>query len=186
MAIACGKCGSKRVEEDYVPGIGNAGLICRHCGQTGREGWVTDRTAGRGGHLSVTDPIRANERCADMAKDQLKPGAGAKKFCKKCGERETLSKNCPYCAKCMGDIARDKKNAKKTSESKGGKVISEHPGLPEKASSGVITAVTVDFKGYPDVLNSIRILASEEVRPVDLQIIYLLKTRVSDIKKATV
>jgi hypothetical protein len=168
MAIVCGKCGSKRIEEDYVPGIGNAGLICRHCGQTGREGWVTDRKLGG----------------ADMAKDQPKPQDGAKKICKKCEERETLSKSCPYCAKCMGDIARDKKQAKKTPETKDSKGTRERPDLPGKARPGAITAVTIDFENYGGLLVSIHELANEEVRPVDLQIIYLLKSKISDMKKA--
>jgi hypothetical protein len=186
MGVICGKCGSKRIEEDYVPGIGNAGLICRHCGQTGREGWVTDRTAGSRGRLNVTERIRTDERGADMAKDQLKPGDGAKKLCKKCGERETMSKHSPYCARCLGDMGRVKQQGKQPSGGEVSELTTEASAPKEKAHPGAMTAVTIDFKSYPDLLNSIRQLASEEVRPVDMQIVYLLKSRVSDIKKAAV
>jgi len=116
-----------------------------------------------------------------MAKDQLKPGEGVKKLCKKCGERETLSKSCPYCARCMGDIARDKKKAPQAPVAKPPKIMGDHPAMQGKACPGAITAVTIDFKSYPDLLRSIEGLATEEVRPLDLQIIYLLKSRVRDI-----
>lgn len=183
MAIACGKCGSKHVEEDYVPGIGKAGLICRHCGQAGREGWITGRKVSSRGRLRAAEPIRSNERDADMARDQLKPGADIKKICKKCNERETMSERSPYCAKCLGDMARAKKEPKQPLERKDSEVTKQESSLPGKAAPGAITEVTIDFKGYPDLLDSIRTLATEEVRPVDLQIIYLLKSRVNDIKK---
>ena len=186
MATACGKCRSKHIEEDYVPGIGNVGLICRHCGQTGREGWRTGRTAGSRGRLSVSEPIGAKEREADMPKDQLKPGAGAgaKKICKKCNERETMSENSPYCARCLGDMGRAKKEKKQPLGGEGLAAMKEDSSPSGKTRPGAIAAVTVDFGNHSVLLETIQTLASEEIRPVDMQIIYLLKTRVSEIKKA--
>jgi hypothetical protein len=161
----CAKCGSQSVYLDMEL-LGERSIACLKCGNR----WPG---AGKGFYMKGKDAV----------KDQLKPSGIAKKICKKCGERETLSKNCPYCAKCMGDIARAKKEAKKPPGTGALKVMGEQPAQLGKGSPGASSAVTIDFNNYRDLLDSIRVLAVEEVRPVDLQIIYLLKGRVNEIKR---
>ena len=104
-----------------------------------------------------------------------------------CG-KVTLSTNCPYCASCMGSRAKAKREAKalvETVENGSGKTRGEaerwivgEMGRPDEAEevpkSGL--SITINFSKHTQVLDQIRGLADEEIRPLDLQVIYMLKT----------
>lgn len=100
-----------------------------------------------------------------------------------CG-KPTLSPNCPYCPSCMSKKSRAVKGEK---ENKGNSFIESFKedkrdvkdplNAPEtpvqiRPNNGIL----VDFSPYGNILKGIEKLAEEEVRPVGLQIIYILKS----------
>jgi hypothetical protein len=46
---------------------------------------------------------------------------------------------------------------------------------PEKPQQSPDTTLTIEFKNYSSILREVEKLAEEEVRPVELQVIYILK-----------
>ena len=46
---------------------------------------------------------------------------------------------------------------------------------PDEALLGPNTALTIDFGKHSSILTEVEKLADEEMRPVDLQVIYMLK-----------
>jgi len=100
-----------------------------------------------------------------------------------CGKK-TLSPNCPYCPSCMSKKSRtvkDKKENEEDSFKENLKDIKRDIESPLKASQtpvqiGPSNGLLIDFSSYEYILKGIEKLAEEEVRPVGLQIIYILKT----------
>ncbi|MBW1795570.1 MAG: hypothetical protein JRJ38_14255 [Deltaproteobacteria bacterium] len=110
-----------------------------------------------------------------------------------CG-KITLSPNCPYCPSCMAKRSNKGRSAKKESKPKRPrgrppkKRATESPtetpkkektthGMPkpEKATVGPYTALTIDFGKYSPILRAVEKLAEEEMRPIELQVVYILK-----------
>jgi hypothetical protein len=44
-------------------------------------------------------------------------------------------------------------------------------------------AVVIDFSKYPAILTQVQVLAADQIRPVDAQIIYLLKSHFEGMKQ---
>jgi hypothetical protein len=121
----------------------------------------------------------------DQAKSGNEASEGKARLCKDCGEKPTISPRSPYCSSCMQKRAtearaRKKKAPEKANRPQAGKKR-DQPG--EKASPKVkeepkaeIYAIRVNFGGHPEVLGAIVKLAEEEMRPLELQIIYVLKS----------
>lgn len=128
------------------------------------------------GEGAVTTPKKENTRLCD------------------CG-KITLSPNCPYCPSCMAKLSRKGKPTKKTPEPKrprgrppkkqAPESLTEAPIKekttqsilePEKPATSLNTTLVVEFGKYASVLREIEKLAEDQMRPVDLQIIYMLKT----------
>ena len=110
-----------------------------------------------------------------------------------CG-KITLSPSCPYCPACMSAKSRQGKSAKKEPKPKRPrgrppkKGTTESPteapkkektthGMPkpEKAPVGPNTTLAIDFGKCSSILRAVEKLAEEEMRPVDLQVVYILK-----------
>lgn len=98
-----------------------------------------------------------------------------RKICITCGLKPTISDSCPYCPSCM---------RKKSIESRKGKTapVRAQRGRPkkdtnhhEKTPTIENMTVSIDFDKHPHVLKQVSDLADQEIRPLDLQIIYLLK-----------
>jgi hypothetical protein len=139
-------------------------------------------------------PKIAGEEKVDML-DQGNPGGEKVRLCKDCGEKPTISPKCPYCASCMRKksiAARAEKAEKAQAANK-----APEPGKPKPAVNPQplietpprtgLAVVQVDFGGYPQIFEGLKKLAKEEIRPVELQIIYLLKShlgRVNDPLRA--
>lgn len=94
-----------------------------------------------------------------------------------CG-KITLSPTCPYCPSCMAKRSNKDRSTKKEPKSKRprgrspGKRATDSPtGAPKKEN----TALTIDFGKYSPILREVEKLAEEEMRPVDLQVVYILK-----------
>jgi hypothetical protein len=52
---------------------------------------------------------------------------------------------------------------------------------PEKPSQSPNTALTIEFKKHPSILREVEKLAEEEVRPLELQVIYILKQYLKNV-----
>lgn len=94
-----------------------------------------------------------------------------KKICKKCNDKPTIHPNSPYCSGCLQGMKQAKQKTPQTSKTK-------KPGSckakPEKALKTASTAATIDFGKYVSVLREIEKLAEEEMRPLGLQVVYML------------
>lgn len=110
-----------------------------------------------------------------------------------CG-KTTLSPSCPLCPSCMAKRSNKGKSAKeqpkpkrprgrpptkRPTESPGGAPKKEKTtkGMPksERVGVGSDTALTVEFGKYSHILKQVEKLAEEEMRPVELQVVYMLR-----------
>lgn len=100
-----------------------------------------------------------------------------------CG-KPTIRPNSKLCASCMGKLAhKTKKPAEKAVKPAKTKTEGYEP---QKSTSSAQRqadeACSVDFREYASVLSEIEKLAKEEVRPINYQIIHMLKQQL-EIKK---
>ncbi len=105
------------------------------------------------------------------------------RICENCG-RPTISPGCPYCASCMAIRSHKARPAKKKGIIKPKKKDTikdkaEH----QKPQQDLNTALTIEFSKHVSVLREVEKLAEEEVRPVDLQIVFILKSYLKGIKE---
>jgi len=107
-----------------------------------------------------------------------------------CG-KITFGPNCPLCPSCMAKKANKKRAANKTVHEKNEKVISnkkqqnETQGQlkVEEASPGDDMTLVIEFRKHGAILKTIREMAEEELRPVDMQVIYMLKNQLRSIQE---
>lgn len=99
-------------------------------------------------------------------------------LCKECGEKPRMGSS-PYCASCMairGNKARALQKAadklKKEKRAKG-------QGKSETARNVSDTALKIEFGSHADILREVEALADQEIRPVECQIIYMLKQQLT-------
>jgi hypothetical protein len=113
----------------------------------------------------------------------------------KCG-KPTLSPSCPFCASCMNKRSRlsnaggKKEKARPVSLPSPGRSKKKSDRsvelTPEQKSSSLTSdqanklddhesTIVIKFGEYSSVLEAVKNLAREEMRPIDLEIIYLLK-----------
>jgi len=118
------------------------------------------------------------------AVEQKQPAAT--RLCTVCGERPTISDSCPYCPSCMGKKGLEKKRLKKQNGPvrRRRKKMQEDLGSTEEATVKRNTAVTIDFEKYPTLLQQLQDLAEREIRPLDLQMIYILKGHIDALHVA--
>ena len=94
-----------------------------------------------------------------------------------CG-KVTLNTNCPLCASCMAKRRNNKgvENGKAAVENKGVKTLmpSQHP--PEILQPRGDTEVKIDFSKHTGLFESLSAIADREFRPVELQILFMLKS----------
>jgi hypothetical protein len=100
-----------------------------------------------------------------------------------CG-KPTISPNCPYCPSCMAKKSNEARAVKQKAEKRaaekpsGGRKVEEAThDMPkqEKPPARPSTALAIDFGKYADVLEQVKRRAEEEIRPIDLQVIFMLK-----------
>jgi len=119
-----------------------------------------------------------------------------KRLCKKCGERPAMGKFSNYCSPCLNSFKTDKKKGPESPKKKrasSDKTLSEKAaGMPkrERASSDTAkpeeapktpdTAVRIEFGKYISVFKEVEKLADEEMRPVGLQVAYMLKKQLKN------
>ena len=108
-----------------------------------------------------------------------------KVLCSDCRERETLGHG-SLCAHCLGVRGNRAKAAKaaRAGKDKG----SEQPKKAKKTQSkpkgkkvlnDANTALTIEFGKHASILREVESLADKEIRPVECQVIYMLKTQLA-------
>ncbi|MBN2468018.1 MAG: hypothetical protein JXD19_07690 [Deltaproteobacteria bacterium] len=93
------------------------------------------------------------------------------KLCEECGQKQVISHGSRLCASCMAK--RSRKPKPETEAPK--KCRHDKSAKPEKVPKQSASVVTIDFGKYVAILKQVEKLADEEMRPVDLQVIYILK-----------
>ena len=103
-----------------------------------------------------------------------------KRLCRICGEKPPLHKHNEMCPSCMSKKSWEKRKNK----SKPSDVPKKKPNTKgvtydkEKQEKSVLrqnTAITIEFEGHAAILREVEKLSVQELRPVDMQIIYMLK-----------
>jgi len=116
----------------------------------------------------------------DKAKTEGKQApAPAVRLCSTCKTKKTISPRHDICGSCLaakGKLKREQtaKNALLATKTE---KVKEDKGPVEKAAHSKDMKVVVDFAKYPSILNHIQKLADDQIRPVDAQIIFLIKQR---------
>ena len=118
---------------------------------------------------------RKDETAATMPEAAAAIPSPPRKLCVMCGEKPTISDSCPYCPSCM------RKKSMEARQGKNAPVLAQKGRLKKDKAHAektpVIESMTggIDFNKHPHVLKLVSDLADQEIRPLDLQIIYLLK-----------
>ena len=123
------------------------------------------------------------ERQAVDSKPEKEKGPAL--LCADCGEKERMG-NSPYCPSCMairGNKARVKNRVPKKPKKR--KDTKAKP-TPAKALEVATTALTIEFGKHAAILREVESLADREIRPVECQVIYMLKAQLSNIGKENV
>jgi hypothetical protein len=121
------------------------------------------------------------EKEKSIMPDQVKSrGEGSEdgaRLCKDCGEKPPMSPHSPYCSSCMQKRAiKARIKSKKASKGEKGEGPAVRSTARRKETSKAGTVVMpVDFGRHREVLEAIVKLAEEEMRPLEVQIIYILK-----------
>jgi len=175
MVYPCLRCGSSTIGwEIQECGTASLGRKCFACGKFFLEEEI----------------LKAQELAYKLAQngvnkvvDQEKTKTEAPRICKKCGKNPTINKHSPFCSPCMRQLANEARERKKAAslddkKAKGQGALTsqgETPLKEKESSRSEINAITIDFGAHAGLLREIEKLAEEEIRPVGLQIIYILK-----------
>jgi len=106
-----------------------------------------------------------------------------KGFCKKCNKRPTIQPNSPYCSICLNEMRKRARDGKKNiSVVAKKKKKGNNKAKTERTQRGAKAVLTIDFEKHAAILTTISKLAEEEFRPLNLQIIFMLKNQLEAIK----
>lgn len=106
-------------------------------------------------------------------------------------ENKTISPKHPFCASCLArksNEARTSNKARKAKLKAPVKSNTKGRGKAEKSSHVGLAKpiqIQIDFGKHTLVLDEIKDLAEEEMRPIEWQIIYMLKNHLKGIKEGT-
>lgn len=101
-----------------------------------------------------------------------------KRICEKCGEKPTMQPSSPYCSKCLHDMKRAKQNADSDPKKKN-KGTDKPKTLTDQKTAD--TVAKIDFGKYISVLKEVEKVADKEMRPLGLQVAYMLKKQLENI-----
>ena len=123
------------------------------------------------------------ESCPNYKPDLKKPENT--RICEGCGKKATITPKHALCASCLGKKPDRPKKAKKSDVARSNKGRAGQPiDKPEQACRGQNTALTVEFsEKYISILKEIEELAEEEMRPIGLQVVYMLRNQLNTIKE---
>lgn len=109
------------------------------------------------------------------------------RICEVCKERTTIRANNSYCASCLSKIPaknKPRKSEKMAGERKIKSFKTNGKGHPEISSPRGDFEVTICFEKYESIFQEVKRLADEEMRPFDLQVLYILKKHLNSIKES--
>jgi hypothetical protein len=134
---------------------------------------------------------RGKSNLSEEGKESKNP-----RMCKECGIRPTIQPTSPYCASCLALKGKEARARKKEASHGALKPEKEKQGVQaalksekgptrtiqeeEIIDSGANMEIVLSFDKYGHLLKEIERLAEEEVRPVELQVIYMLKRYLSN------
>jgi hypothetical protein len=96
------------------------------------------------------------------------------RICEECKEKATISPKHPLCASCLAVKSNAKRAANKAKE-KEKKNAAQGKGKGEKSQPRGDLELVVNFGKHGDVLKQIEALAEDELRPINMQVVYMLK-----------
>jgi DNA-directed RNA polymerase subunit RPC12/RpoP len=170
----CGKCGRQTLyrDDDRLNDIKY--IACFTCGNRYPPGPMPIKIekSGLKGSVVISD---IKDKGMEKAL-QINTEAKKKPLCKECGIKSTISAGNPYCASCLAKLSH-KKRKRSESASKACK-REEATGNQAKARSAPEEqrgAINIEFKSHVQILKEVEKLAEREMRPLDCQILYMLK-----------
>ena len=170
----CGKCGSRNVYSDRDE-RGARVVCCLMCGNR-------QPGAGKGFYMSDKPNFKEAQTGSAGAPDAKKQDVfSADRICSACKLKKTISPKHDLCGSCMAAKANQKRGK---SQKLTGKGIKQEKTEGKRSISGINTDiknmnVIIDFSDYPAVLNQLKKLADEQIRPIEAQIMFLLKKHFS-------
>lgn len=118
--------------------------------------------------------------CSHHAKERghtmSETGQTQAQLCVECGEKERMG-NSPYCSSCMAVRANRARAENRRSERPRKRTDNPTRSKPGKALEEPSTALRIDFGIHAAILREIEKLADKEIRPLECQVIYMLKTQ---------
>ncbi len=168
---SCGKCHSKSVylTWDFQ---GNKLIACLKCGNRYPGGvygfYMTNKTSG-----AIQNTTKDKEKT--MEEKQIQPKET--RLCSICEEKPTISDSSPYCASCMARKGNEKRKLDATRDAgiDTAKKTKEYLHPCQKKQQRGNNEVVVDFADYQDIHAKLKALAKDQIRPVDAQIIFIIK-----------
>lgn len=172
----CGQCGSRSVYPDRDE-IGRRVIGCLMCGNrqpgAGKGFYMSDKVDLKDLKTTIEEGATMEDRHLEGREVKVEPPV---KLCEVCKTKPTISKGSTYCASCMAKKSNQRRTTGKPTCKTKRKEMKEDKGATVKSSPRANMAVAVDFSRYPFIFDQITELALDQVRPVDAQIIFLLKT----------
>lgn len=170
----CGKCGSRTLynDDDRLKDI--KFIACLTCGNRYPPGQAPVKIEKSGFKENF---VKANSKDEGMENTQrIDTEAGNKPLCKQCGLKPTISAGSPYCPSCMAKRSHKKRKGSEN-VSMGVKKERAYTGKPEPTppSKASRDTITIEFKRHISILKEVEKLADQEMRPLDCQILYMLK-----------
>ena len=112
---------------------------------------------------------------------------GPARICEECQQKETITPKSPLCASCLakrsgGNRKSNRKARQGIAMKRKGRGEGKGSGRGEIVAPGGDLKLAIDFSGHPAVIQAVREMAEAEIRPVDLQVIYMLKTQLEGRK----
>jgi len=171
----CGKCGSKFVYSDRDE-MGARVICCLMCGNrmpgTGKGFYMSDKP-----NLKEIQTI--SEETLNTGKQNISP---TDRICSLCKTKKTISPKHDLCGSCLAAKGKEKRNKIPSKVARVTEQAIKDKGTEKKTAYIENMSIKIDFTKYPGILNQIQCLADEQVRPVDAQIIYLLKNHLSTLE----
>jgi hypothetical protein len=118
-----------------------------------------------------------------------------RRMCAECGQRVTISPSSPLCAHCMAIKAHQAKKTQYRGNTEFNEKAQDKTSLvkptitiekPQSKQDSGTMALTIQFNGYATILDGIKRIAEYEMRPLEMQVIYILKeyVRANEVNKS--
>jgi hypothetical protein len=148
-------------------------MVCEDCPQG-----IQNRNQQSKGDLKLSEEERESQQSPEAPSfERQEPQPD---LCEDCGKKPRLGSS-PYCASCMairGNKIRARKKQEASVQQKKKKTAPAHS-MSLEAQNTPNTALRIEFGEHASILREIEKVAKEEFRPVEYQVIYMLKEQLS-------